>query len=80
MARGKGKKHPAVLKAPLSPYMEFVKEERPKVLCELGLAPSQVGAAGKELGRRWHALSKEEKDKFEETCKEWHLCKAISKV
>ena len=66
MARGKGKKHPAVLKAPLSPYMEFVKEERPKVLCELGLAPSQVGAAGKELGRRWHALSKEEREKFEE--------------
>ena len=66
MNRGKGKKHSAALKAPLSAYMEFVKEERSKVLCELGLAPSQVGAAGKELGRRWQALSKEEREKFEE--------------
>ena len=69
MAKGKGKKHPYALKFPLTAYMEFVKEERPKVLLELGLAPSQVGAAGKELGRRWHALTVEERKKFEERSK-----------
>ena len=66
MAKGKALKHPLPPKVPLSAYMEFVKEERPKVLLELGLAPSQVGAAGKELGRRWNALNDEDKKKFKD--------------
>ena len=48
--------------------MEFVQEERPNVYKELGSSIS-VGDAGKELGRRWRALSQDQRSKFEERSK-----------
>ena len=55
-------------KKPLSSYLEFAKEERPKVLAELGsLTPAEVG---KELGKRWKNIPKDVKDRFEEVRQE----------
>ena len=61
--RNKKKKDPFAPKLPLTSYMEFVKEERHKVIADLGTLP--LSEIGKELGRRWQKLSKEEKDPFE---------------
>ena len=64
----KGLKDPLAPKKPLSSYMEFVKEERPKMICELG--PLSLGDSGKELGRRWQVLSKELREEYEVRSKE----------
>ena len=62
-AQRKKGKDPLAPKLPLSSYMEFAKEERPRVLVDLGSIP--LGEVGKELGRRWRDLSKEERETFE---------------
>ena len=54
---------PLAPKLPLSSYMEFAKEERSKVIADLG--PLTIGESGKELGRRWTNLTAELKDKYE---------------
>ena len=54
---------PLAPKLPLSSYMEFAKEERSKVIADLG--PLTIGESGKELGRRWTNLTTEMKDKYE---------------
>lgn len=64
----KKKKSSFALKLPLSSYMEFVKEERVRITAELGSLP--VVEVGRELGRRWSCLSKEEKEPFEEKSRE----------
>ena len=67
-SRKKRKKDPLAPKLPLSSFMEFGKQERVKVLSELGNI--SIGDVGRELGKRWRALSKEEKDVFEREAKE----------
>ena len=61
-------KDPLAPKLPLSSYMEFSKEERAKVISDLGNI--SIGEVGRELGKRWQGLSKEEKDVFEKKAKE----------
>ena len=51
--------------------MEFVREERPKVLADLGTLTSVD--VGRELGRRWQCLSKEERIPFEIKNEENHV-------
>ena len=64
----KKKKNPLAPKLPLSSYMEFAKDQRSKVLEDLGkLSLTEVG---KELGRRWQSLSKADKQVFEVKSKE----------
>ena len=60
----KKKKHPLAPKLPLSSYMEFAKEQRPKVLSDLGNL--SLGEVGKELGRRWQKLGELEKSVYED--------------
>ena len=64
----KKKKSSSALKLPLSSYMEFVKEERARITAELGSLP--VVEVGRELGRRWSCLSKEDKEPFEAKSRE----------
>ena len=51
--------------------MEFVREERPKVFADLGTLTSVD--VGRELGRRWQCLSKEERIPFEIKNEENHV-------
>ena len=67
-AQLKKRKDPKSPKLPLTSYMEFAKVERQKVLADLGSIP--LGEVGKELGRRWRELCKEEKETFEIKSKE----------
>ena len=67
-AQRKKGKDPLAPKLPLSSYMEFAKEERQRVLLDLGSIP--LGEVGKELGRRWRDLSKEERETFETRSKQ----------
>ena len=64
----KKKKDPLAPKLPLSSYMEFSKQERAKVMSDLGNI--SIGEVGKELGRRWQGLGKEDKDVFEKKARE----------
>ena len=49
-------------KKPLSPYMAFCKETRSKIVAE---NPAfTFGEVGKELGKRWKALTDEQKESF----------------
>ena len=48
---------------PMSSYMEFCSAERSRVREELG--PLSLTESGKELGKRWKELSKEEKSVYE---------------
>ena len=57
------KKDPQALKKPLTAFMEFGKEERPKIVASLGKIP--LAEVGRELGRRWRSLSVEEKKTYE---------------
>jgi hypothetical protein len=66
--KGRSLKDPLAPKKPLSSFIEFAKEERSKVHNELGSL--SLGDTGKELGRRWHDLSQEQRTKFEERSKE----------
>ena len=58
----KKQKDPLAPKKPIGPYLEFAKEERVKVLAELG--SMTIGEVGKELGKRWKNLPLEQKEKF----------------
>ena len=55
-------KDPLAPKKPIGPYLEFAKEERVKVLAELG--SMTIGEVGKELGKRWKNLPLDQKEKF----------------
>ena len=65
----KGLLDPLAPKKPLTSFMEFAKHERGKEDNDLGSFLVGDGSMGKELGRRWHALSKEERSIFEERSK-----------
>jgi hypothetical protein len=56
-------KDPAAPKRPQSSFFLFAGEERPKVMAELGNI--SVGEVGKEMGRRWAVLDKDNKEKYE---------------
>ena len=55
-------KDPLAPKPPLNAYMEFVKEERPKIHSELGSITTKE--MGRELGERWKNLNDDEREKF----------------
>jgi len=61
-------KDPNAPKRPITPYFFFVKEVTVVVRDELSKDPTISGslttAVAKECGRRWHALSEEEKKKY----------------
>ena len=65
--RAKRKNHPNAPKQPLSPYMEFSKQERVKVINDLGVL--SLPEMGKELGRRWRSLNSVEKAVYVEISK-----------
>lgn len=48
----------------LSGYMKFAKEERSRVMEENPKMRGDIMAVGKELGKRWRALSDAEKAKY----------------
>lgn len=48
----------------LSGYMKFAKEERTRVMEENPKMRGDIMAVGKELGKRWRALSDAEKAKY----------------
>ena len=52
-------KDPAAPKRPMSSFFLFGKEERPRVMAQLG------NILGKELGRRWAVLDKYRKGRYE---------------
>ncbi|XP_061747420.1 transcription factor 7 isoform X7 [Nerophis ophidion] len=54
----------AVIKKPLNAFMLYMKEMRAKVIAECTLKES--AAINQILGRRWHALSREEQAKYYE--------------
>ncbi|KAL9184056.1 hypothetical protein ACHAXT_002142 [Thalassiosira profunda] len=49
-------------KKPLSGYMLFSKQERPKVKADM--PDATFGEVGRELGARWRALSDAQKAKY----------------
>ncbi|EYB90943.1 hypothetical protein Aduo_000249 [Ancylostoma duodenale] len=59
---GKVKKEEHI-KKPLNAFMWFMKENRPKLMEELGYKEKQSAELNKELGKRWHDLPKEEQQK-----------------
>jgi hypothetical protein len=48
----------------LSGYMKFVKAKRSEVISENPKIKSDIMAVGKEMGKRWRALSDSEKAKY----------------
>ena len=56
-------KDPAAPKRPMSSFFLFGKEERPRVMAQLGNI--SVGEVGKELGRRWAVLDKDRKGRYD---------------
>ena len=56
-------KDPEAPKRPLSRYLVFAREEREKVVAEMGEMP--VGAVWKEMDRRWGLLDQQSKERFE---------------
>lgn len=60
---GKVKKEDHI-KKPLNAFMWFMKENRPKLMEELGYKEKQSAELNKELGKRWHDLPKEEQQKY----------------
>ncbi|KJH50600.1 HMG box [Dictyocaulus viviparus] len=52
------------IKKPLNAFMWFMKENRPKLMEELGYKEKQSAELNKELGKRWHDLPKEEQQKY----------------
>merc|ERR1711874_491759 len=58
-----GEKKPHI-KKPLNAFMLYMKEMRAKVVAECTLKES--AAINQILGRKWHALSKEEQSKYYE--------------
>ncbi|CAI4229984.1 unnamed protein product [Auanema sp. JU1783] len=52
------------IKKPLNAFMWFMKENRPKMIEELGFKEKQSAELNKELGKRWHELGKEEQQKY----------------
>ena len=59
----KALKDPSAPKRPMSSFLLFSSEERPKLMAELGNIPN--GEVGKELGRRWAVLDKNSKGRYE---------------
>jgi len=57
-------KDPSAPKRPLSAFMLFSQEERPRVLADLGNL--SLGEVGSELGKRWTSLDAEAKGKYDE--------------
>ena len=57
-------KDPEAPKRPLVPYLMFAREERRKVLAEMG--NMVVGEVGKEMGRRWGLMDQQAKEKYAE--------------
>ncbi|NBO62284.1 MAG: hypothetical protein EBU82_15265 [Flavobacteriia bacterium] len=45
-------------------YMKFSKEMRPKIVAENPKMKSDVIAVAREIGKRWRALSEEERKKY----------------
>ena len=64
----KKKKDPLAPKLPLSSFMEFGKQERSKIKADLGIMT--LSEVGRELGRRWRGLGKDQKEVFEKKSKE----------
>ena len=62
-------KDPEAPRRPLSPFMLFVREERAKVVMDMGNSKA-IGDVGKELGRRWGLIDQEGKKKYEEAFRE----------
>lgn len=60
---GKVKKEDHI-KKPLNAFMWFMKENRPKMINENGFKEKQSAELNKELGKRWHALTKDEQQKY----------------
>ncbi|CAB3407357.1 unnamed protein product [Caenorhabditis bovis] len=52
------------IKKPLNAFMWFMKENRKKLLDEIGNNEKQSAELNKELGKRWHDLPKEEQQKY----------------
>uniref|UniRef100_A0A8R1IMM2 HMG box domain-containing protein n=1 Tax=Caenorhabditis japonica TaxID=281687 RepID=A0A8R1IMM2_CAEJA len=65
---GKVKKEDHI-KKPLNAFMWFMKENRKKLLEEIGNHEKQSAELNKELGKRWHDLPKEEQQKYFEMAK-----------
>ncbi|CAI5438198.1 unnamed protein product [Caenorhabditis angaria] len=57
------------IKKPLNAFMWFMKENRKKLLDEIGNNEKQSAELNKELGKRWHDLPKEEQQKYFELAK-----------
>ena len=64
MGKNRKKRDPMAPKKPVSAFLEFCRDERPKVLAELG--PKSFGEVSRELGSRWRNLSENQKVLFEE--------------
>ncbi|CAJ0568153.1 unnamed protein product, partial [Mesorhabditis spiculigera] len=52
------------IKKPLNAFMWYMKENRPKLMEELGFREKQSAELNKELGQRWHRLSKDDQEKY----------------
>jgi len=57
-------KDPEAPRRPLTPYMLFAKEERIKVINEMGKLAT--GDVGKEMGKRWGLMDQQERKKYED--------------
>ena len=49
-------------KRKMNPFMKFAKQERPKIMNSMPGA--SIPAIGKELGKRWRALSEADKGRY----------------
>jgi hypothetical protein len=49
-------------KRKMNPFMKFAKQERPKIM--KSMPGASIPAIGKELGKRWRALSEGEKGRY----------------
>ena len=64
MGKNRKKRDPMAPKRPISAFLEFTRDERPKILAELG--PKSFGEVSRELGSRWRSLPENQKVIFEE--------------
>ena len=49
-------------KRKMTPFMKFAKQERPKIM--KSMPGASIPSIGKELGKRWRALSEADKGRY----------------
>lgn len=66
----KAEKERTHIKKPLNAFMLYMKENRPRVMAQVGLQERQSAEINRILGREWHQLDKAKQQKYYDMARE----------